>query len=89
MHHNAIDKMIAHSENVVLQSFCLHMSCILQWMITQHSVSMPSLAQPAIDDSVADIDNLAEQRFIKQSFSECAIILLLSRNPSLNVQSFC
>ena len=27
-------------------------------------MSTPGLAQPAIDDSVADIDNLAEQRFI-------------------------
>ena len=33
-------------------------------MTTQYSVSTPGLAQPAIDDSVADIDNLAEQRFI-------------------------
>ena len=30
----------------------------------QYSMSTPGLAQPAIDDSVADIDNLAEQRFI-------------------------
>ena len=33
---------------------------------------MPGLTQPAIDDFVADIDNLAEQRFIKHQAAAAA-----------------
>ena len=69
--------MIAHSENVVSQPFCLHTSCIFAMDDDPAPCVQPGLTQPAIDDSVADIDNLAEQRFIKHQAAAAARSLYL------------
>ena len=65
--------MIAHSANVVSQSFCLLTLCVFARCDAPAPRVQPGLTQPAIDDSVADIDNLAEQRFIKHQAAAAAM----------------